>query len=131
MKFVYRDFPLPFHQNAEIAAEAAQCAGEQNKYWEMHNTLFTKGSGDGTGLDIASLKKYAKDLSLNSATFDKCLDDGKYKTEIQKDTSDGSAGGVSGTPSFFIGNPSKGYQLVVGAQPYAVIKQVIEQELAA
>lgn len=130
VQFVYRDFPLPFHQNAEIAAEAAECANEQGKYWEMHDVLFTKGSGDGTGLDNVSLMKYASDLKLNTAQFNKCLSDQKYASEIQADETAGSAAGVSGTPSFFIGSPAKGYQLVVGAQPYAVFKQVIDQELA-
>src|SRR3989344_9166824 len=130
-KFVYRDFPLPFHQNAEIAAEAANCAGEQGKYWEMHDELFAKGSGDGTGLDAASLKSYAAGLGLNAATFATCLDGSKYASEIQKDTADGSTAGVSGTPTFYIGTPSKSYTQVVGAGPYAVIKQTIDQELAA
>ena len=131
VKFVYRDYPLPFHQNAEIAAEAANCAGEQGKYWEMHDELFAKGSGDGTGLDAASLKSYAAGLGLNAATFATCLDGSKYASEIQKDTADGSTAGVSGTPTFYIGTPSKSYTQIVGAVPYAVIKQTIDQELAA
>lgn len=130
VKFVYRDFPLPFHQNAEIAAEAANCAGEQGKYWEMHEQLFAKGSGDGTGLDAASLKSYAAGLGLNAANFATCLDGSKYASEIQKDTADGTTAGVSGTPTFFIGSPSAGYQMLVGAQPYAAFQQAITQELA-
>ena len=130
VKFVYRDFPLPFHQNAEISAEAANCAGDQNKYWEMHDELFAKGSGDGTGLDAASLKGYAAALGMNAANFATCLNSTKYAGEIQKDTADGGTAGVSGTPTFFIGSPGKGYQILVGAQPYAAFKQAIEQELA-
>jgi protein-disulfide isomerase len=131
VKLVYRDFPLSFHQNAEIAAEAANCALEQGKYWEYHDTLFTKGSGDGTGLDAQSLKQYAADLKLDTAKFNQCLDASKYKNEIQKDATDGSNAGVSGTPSFFIGSPQKGYVQLVGAQPYSVFKQAIDQELSA
>jgi|SRR3989344_4704172 len=129
VKFVLRDFPLNFHQNAQKAAEAAECAGDQNKYWEMHDKLFEKGQSDGTGLNVADLKNYAKELGLNTATFDSCLDSNKYKTEVEKDFNDGQAAGVSGTPTFFIGSDSKGYTKIVGAQPYAVIKQAIEQEL--
>ncbi|MBI3259229.1 MAG: DsbA family protein [Ignavibacteriae bacterium] len=131
VKFVYRDFPLSFHQNAEIAAEAADCALEQGKFWEYHDILFTKGSGDGTGLDSQSLKQYAADLKLDTTKFNQCLDSGKYKNEVQKDTTDGSNAGVSGTPTFFIGSPQKGYTMLVGAQPYATFQQAIDQELSA
>lgn len=130
VRFVYRDFPLSFHVNAQISGEASECADEQGKFWEMHDLLFTKGQADGTGLDSASLKQYAKDLGLDAAKFDSCLDTGKYKAEVQKDLADGSAAGVSGTPTFFIGNDKNKYQMIVGAQPYAVIKQAIEAELA-
>ncbi len=131
VKFVLRDFPLSFHQNAQKAAEAAECAGDQEKYWQMHDKLFEKGQSDGTGLNVADLKNYAKELGLNSATFDNCLDSDKYKAEVEKDFNDGQTAGVSGTPTFYIGNSAKGYTQIVGAQPYAVIKQVIEQELAS
>ena len=123
--FVYRDFPLSFHQNAEKAAEAANCANEQGKFWEYHDIIFKNSQGDGTGLADADLKKYATDLSLDTAKFNTCLDTGKYKAEVSKDQADGSAAGVSGTPSFFI----NGIQLV-GAQPFAAFQQTIDAELA-
>ena len=128
VKFVYRDFPLDsIHPNAVPAALAAGCANEQGKFWEYHNKLFeNQGS-----LGDASYKQWAADLGLNTAQFNKCYDDKKYLTEVQKDFQDGATGGVSGTPSFFIGSDAKGYQLVVGAQPYSTIKQVIDAELAA
>lgn len=120
VKLVYRDFPLSFHANAQKAAEAAECAGEQGKYFEMHDKLFEEGVSGG----VASFKQYAKDIGLNTDDFDDCLDSGKMEDEVQKDFSDGQKAGVQGTPAFFINGKS-----IVGAQPYSVFEQAIEQEL--
>jgi len=120
VKLVYRDFPLSFHAQAQKAAEAAECAGEQGKYYEMHDKLF----GEGVDGGVTSFKQYAKDIGLNTNDFNYCLDSGKMANEVQKDFSDGQNAGVQGTPAFFI----NGNQ-VTGAQPYSVFEQVIEQEL--
>ena len=120
VKLIYRDFPLGFHANAQKAAEAAECAGEQGKYWEMHDTLYETGA-----LSIANLKQHAKDLGLDSTQFDSCLDSGKYATEVTDDMAKGQAAGVSGTPSFTING-----KLLVGAQPYATFAQMIDAELS-
>jgi len=121
VKLVYRDFPLSFHADAEKAAEAAECAGEQNKYWEMHDKLFENQNA----LSVDNLKQYAKDMGLDSAKFNLCLDSGKTATEVQKDLTDGQSYGVSGTPTFFINGVE-----VVGAQPYSAFDQVIKQALS-
>ncbi len=123
VKFVYRDFPLSFHQYAQKAAEAAECAEEQNKFWEYHNILFEKQAEWSIG-GIDKLKEYTQSLGLNSNNFNGCLDSGKYANEVQKDFNDGQRYGVSGTPTFFI----NGIKLT-GAQPFDAFKQVIEQEL--
>ena len=125
VRFVYRDFPLSFHLQAQKAAEAAECADEQGKFWPYHDVLFEKGQGDGTGLQAADLKQYAADLGLNAATFNSCLDSGKYAAEVNKDQSDGSAGGVGGTPTFFVNG-----EAIVGAVPYGTIKAAIDSALA-
>ena len=125
VKIVFRDFPLSFHQNAQKAAEAAECADDQGKFWQYHDMLFEKGSGDGTGLATNDLKSYAQTLGLNTATFNNCLDSGKYTSEVQKDQADGTSYGVRGTPAFFVNG-----QLISGAQPYANFQQVIDAELA-
>lgn len=121
VKIVFRDYPLPFHPAAQKAAEAAECAGDQGKYWEMHNKLFSNQQA----LGVADLKKYAGELAIKQSEFDECLDSGKYASEVQSDLSDGSAYGVSGTPSFFING-----MLLVGAQPYSEFKRMIDAELA-
>ncbi|MBI4162891.1 MAG: DsbA family protein [Candidatus Aenigmarchaeota archaeon] len=126
-KLVFRDFPLSFHPNAQKASETAECAKEQNKFWEMHDTLFTK-QGEWSSLDSAAasakFKEYAKSVGLTTA-FDSCLDTGKTAAEVQKDFTDGSGYGVSGTPTFYINGKE-----LVGAQPYSVFKQAIDQALA-
>jgi protein-disulfide isomerase len=120
-RLVYRDFPLGFHSNAQKSAEAAECADDQNKFSEMHDKLFDEGVSGG----VTSFKQFAKDLGLNTAEFDNCLDSGKYSEEVQKDLEDGQSLGVSGTPTFFI-NGKK----LVGAQPFEAFKQIIDQELS-
>ena len=120
VKLIYRDFPLSFHAQAQKAAEAAECAGEQGKYWEMHDLLFEQGVQGG----VAGFKQYAKSLGLNTAEFDTCLDSGAMAAEVQKDMADGTAAGIQGTPGFLVNG-----KLVSGAQPFSVFKQVIEAEL--
>ncbi len=121
-KLIYRDFPLSFHANAQKAAEAAECAGEQGKFWEMHDKLYENQQS----LSDSSFKTWAAEIGLDSATFDDCLDSGKYASEVAKDAQDGQAEGISGTPSFLVNG-----QKIVGAQPYAVFEQAIEAALAS
>ena len=128
VKFHYRDFPLGFHQNAQKAAEAARCAGEQggnDAYFAMHDIIFDEGVEGGS----AKYKGYASDIGLNTADFDTCLDSGKYGEATQDDLKYGSSIGVQGTPAFFIGNDENGYVLLSGAQPFAAFQQIIDAEL--
>lgn len=120
VKMVYRDFPLSFHANAQKAAEAAECAGEQGKFWEMHDKLFDNGVDGG----VPSFKQFAADIGLGTAEFNDCLDSGSMASEVQKDMDDGVALGIRGTPGFIING-----QLVSGAQPFSVFKQVIDEAL--
>ncbi len=121
IKFVYRDFPLNIHQNAQKAAEAAECAEEQNMFWEMHDKIFENSDS----LSVENLKQFAKDIRLDSPEFDACLDSSEMASEVQKDLSDGSKAGITGTPAFFVNG-----RLVSGAQPFSVFEQIIEEELA-
>lgn len=121
VRYTLRDFPLGFHQHAEKAHEAAHCAGEQGKYWEMNQTLFEHASA----LEVAKLKDYARQIQLDGAKFDRCLTSGKYTKKVRENQAAGEAVGVSGTPSFFV----NGIHLS-GAQPFAHFKTVIDKELA-
>ena len=120
VKLIFRDYPLGFHQYAKKAAEASECADEQDKYWEYHDKLFENQNA----LDIESLKQYAVDLGLDATTFNECLDSGTMASEVEKDFQDGVGYGVTGSPTFVI-NEVK----VVGSQPYEMFEQIIEQEL--
>ena len=120
VKYVFRDYPLPFHPNAEPAAEAANCANEQEKFWEYHDGLYKNQENLGTEFYM----KLAGDLKLDTAKFKQCIDSQKYKQKIQDDFNYGSQVGVSGTPTFFINGI-----MLVGAQPYQAFQQVIEAEL--
>jgi len=121
VNIVYRDFPLGFHQNAQKAAEAAECAGEQDKYYEMHDQLFENGVEGG----VTSFKTYAKNIGLDTTKFNTCLDSGAMEKEVAKDMADGEKAGVRGTPAFFING-----KMISGAQPFAVFKEVIDKALA-
>ncbi|MEK6896801.1 MAG: DsbA family protein [Nanoarchaeota archaeon] len=133
VKFVYRDFPLNFHEGAIPYAEAANCArenGGDEAYFKMHDKIFEEQNVlDGGSVSSTvqypgaeTLKQWARDLGYDISS---CLDSGKYQNEIQKDFADGGNAGVQGTPGFFInGKP------LSGAQPYFAFKQFIEAELS-
>jgi protein-disulfide isomerase len=122
VRLVYRDFPLPMHPQARPAAEAANCANAQGKFWEYHAKLFANQSALGED----KLKEYAKDLGLDPAKFDQCLATKPFKGAIDKDIADASKVGVTGTPAFFING-----RMLSGAQPFDKFKEVIDEELNA
>jgi len=120
VRLVYREYPLSIHDHAEKASEAALCALDQGKYWEMHEKLFENQKS----LEVDSLKGYAKALALDSSKFDKCLDSGEKKNLVEASLKAGEDAGVSGTPAFFInGRP------LFGAVPVERFKEVIDAEL--
>lgn len=119
--YVLRDYPLPFHGNAKKAHEAAHCAGDQNKYWEMNKRLFENQKA----LQVDKLKGYAKDIGLNMGKFDKCLDSGKYAKKVDENQAYGGKVGVNGTPAFFINGIA-----LSGAQPIGAFTEIIDVELA-
>jgi len=123
VKLAYRDFPLKaIHPNAEIAAEASRCAGEQGKFWEFHDAMYA----DQSKLDQPGLLETAHSLGIDGESFRSCLTGGKFKGQIEQDAQDGAKVGVSGTPGFFINGA-----FVNGSQPQAEFEKVIESELAA
>lgn len=136
LKLVYRDFPLSFHANAHKEAEAAECArnqGDDVTYFKFHDQIFTQTTSNGTGLALNQLSVIARSLGLNVSQFEQCLGSGKFKDEVNKDISDGTAAGVSGTPSWFIGQSNENgiinSRLVVGAQPFSIFQVIIDAEL--
>ncbi|HJS58360.1 MAG TPA: thioredoxin domain-containing protein [Vicinamibacteria bacterium] len=120
VRIAFRDYPLPIHPRAPKAAEAAECATDQGKFWEMHDKLF----GASPKLDIADLKRYAGELGLDAAAFDACLDGGRKAAAVKADLDAGNGYGVNSTPAFFING-----RLVSGALPFERFAEVIDDEL--
>jgi len=104
VRWRYRDFPLPVHQYSRYAALAAQCAGEQGKFWEMHDQLFSNHQWAQTGKNPASLfRDFARTIGLDIDKYDACVGGQRYAGRIQASVQEGEALGVRGTPSFFVG----------------------------
>lgn len=125
-RYVYRDFPLPVHKKAYASAQAAQCAGELGKYWEMHDMLYNKQSewshaDDHNAFFIA----YAQELRINTNLFNECLVSGRYIDEINKDKADGESYGVISTPTLFI----NGIKIEGVPRNAEVLKTLIDKEL--
>ena len=118
-QLVYEDFPLPMHANAEKAAEAAHCAGDQGKYWEFHDAIFDHSGS----LDVTNLKGIAKTVKLDQTSFDQCLDSGKHAPDVAKGQIQGTGLGITGTPTFFING-----HMVTGAAKYETLKEIVAQE---
>jgi protein-disulfide isomerase len=121
VRLIYMDFPLPMHQYALKAAQAARCAGDQGKYWEYHDALFA----DQSKLDAAGLKATAAKLKLDPKKFDQCTAHDLHMDQIRKSQKEGADVGVDGTPSFVING-----RMLSGAQPASEFESVIDEELA-
>jgi protein-disulfide isomerase len=117
LRFVSRNLPLDIHPDAMRSAEAALCAGDQGQYWPMRDFLFTSKS-----LAMEGILESARDLKLDIAAFQSCLDGEKHRTEILNDVNDAKALQINGTPSFLIGKTTpygvEGY-VTTGAGPFA------------
>jgi protein-disulfide isomerase len=118
--FIYRHYPLAIHPRARPAAEAAQCAAEQGKFWQFHDRLF----GDQSRLSDEDFKQHAAQLGLDTTQFNACVDSHKYTAEIDTDIHAGDEAGVSGTPAFYING-----RMLSGAQPFEAFKRIIDEEL--
>jgi len=133
VKYVYRDFPLSFHEGAQPYAEAAECAAEQNKYWELHDKIYDEQNKQGQGTvpypGQETVLQWAGEIGLDTGKLKLCIESGKYTKEVQKDFTEGASYGVTGTPSFFIGNDKKGYVQVEGAQPFSAFQSAIDAAL--
>jgi protein-disulfide isomerase len=119
----YRDFPLrDIHSQAQIAAEAGRCAGEQGKFWEFHDLLFAHQNK----LNQEDLFEEAHSLNLNEKQFAACFSSGKYKAQIEEDLQLGLRSGLNGTPGFIINGT-----LLTGNLPQESFEKIIEAELSA
>ncbi len=126
--WVYRHYPIPqLHPKAFHEAEATECAWEQggsDAFWRYADRIF-EITPSNNGLDVAELPKIAEYIGLNLASFNTCLNSGKFATKIQADINDGVKAGVNGTPSSFIIVKGKVIDTIPGAQPYEAVMQML------
>ena len=120
VKLVFRDFPLPIHDNANMAAQAAACADEQDRYWDYHDVLFINYRA----LRPEDLPRYASALGLDTAAFEACLGSQRHAGGVETDLASGREHGVTGTPAFFING-----RMLSGSKPFSAFQELIEEEL--
>ena len=119
VKVIFKNFPLPFHSDALLAHQAAMAAGEQGKFWEMHDLLFANQSA----LKREDLLRNAEKLGLDMNRFRKDLDSERVKQVIEQEKAEGSKAGVSGTPTFFVDGKS-----YTGARSFDQLKELLQGE---
>jgi protein-disulfide isomerase len=129
-RLVFRDFPQSVHPEAAAAAQAAECAEDQQRYWPYHDKIFLEQDRRGREGDVvrfraADLKRWASDVGLDAAAFNECFDSGRHKEEVAKDYADAADVGIQGTPVFFVNG-----RALFGAHPFATFQKVIEEELS-
>ncbi|MFA6473439.1 MAG: thioredoxin domain-containing protein [Patescibacteria group bacterium] len=123
VRVVFKHYPLTtIHPQAQKAAEAAECAGAQGKFWEMHDKMFTNQAT----LSLENMKKWAKEVGVKESTFNTCLDKGEMASKVSEDVQVANGLGVSGTPTSFVNGIE-----VSGAQTFDYVKSIIDQQLAA
>ena len=119
LRLVVKDLPLAFHRNARPAAQAAHCAGDQKKFWPMHDKLYENGKR----LNPENLPGYAKELALDVSAFKECIAQKSHLTAIDKDEKEARAAGITGTPTFVLGKTRKDIidgVKIRGARPYRI-----------
>jgi protein-disulfide isomerase len=142
-RLYYRDMPLPFHEHAVPAARAAHCAGEQGKFWEMHDSLFTDKipiqgpNGRSSGLGASDIDERAAKLGLDTAKLSACIASTRFADVIKHSSEEAAKMNIEGTPTFVIGTiDPKGHivtvkKTIIGAQPFGAFKSAIDPLLAA
>jgi len=134
VRYVFRNFPLEsIHKQSFKAHEAATCAADQGKFWEMHDRLFASQPA----LTPPQLITYAQAVGLDAEKFQACFNADAHAAQIRKDISDGERAGVTGTPTFFLGSTTpnsptlKVTNTLIVAKPYSAFKEAIDALLAA
>jgi protein-disulfide isomerase len=133
VELIYLDLPLQRHPHAFKAAEAAACAGDQKRFWDMHHSLFANQQA----LAPDKLPGYAEELGLDVAVFEKCLASGRHAPEIREDMRTAQILGITGTPAYLFGRRVPGgdkveiLDSVRGLPPYEVIEEKLNALLAA
>lgn len=134
--WVYRHYPLAFHPQAQISAEAAECVGDlagNDGFWEYSDRLFTEaGISQGAALTEDKLLTYAGDMGLDTSVIQSCLDSGKFTAKVKDQMAGGTEAGVTGTPgNILINLDTDESRLIPGAVPFEAFQSVIDEMLEA
>jgi protein-disulfide isomerase len=127
VRFRFIDFPLNIHRNTRAAHLAAWCAGEQGKFWEMHDALFQnqdRWNGEATSRPVSAIERLAQQIGVNMDQYKSCMDSRKYAPQIQANVDEGMKRGIQSTPTFIIGN-----KVIPGAVPYDEFKRYVDEAL--
>lgn len=135
VRLVYRHFPLSFHANAQKEAEASECVAElggNEAFWNFTNAIYERTTSNGTGFALDKLGPLAKEFGVDQTAFQSCLDSDKYADKIETDMSEGSAAGVSGTPtSFVLDSNGDVVDTIPGALTATQVESIIDSALAS
>lgn len=128
VRWRFRDFPLDSHDKSRLAHHAAACAGEQNRFWEMHDQLYfgqARWYGASPGAATRMFRDYARAVGLDISAYDACMDGGRYRARIEASVKEGLDLGVNSTPTFIIGNTR-----IAEALPYDRFRRIIDSVAA-
>jgi len=124
VRFSFRHFAF-ISDESSWAAEASECANEQNRFWDYYNKLFEEQGGESVGtFGRENLKRFATELDLDTTQFNQCLDSGKYSAKVRQETAQGRQAGVRSVPALFVNG-----QLIERASDYQVLRAAIEAAL--
>lgn len=128
-KMIFMDFTF-IGPDSIVAAQASHCAGEQGRYWDYHDEVYSNWDGENTGwASTHNLKQFAANIGLEHKSFNECLDSGKYASKVKNNMNIGSQLGVNATPTFLVIEDGGSVQKIVGAQPYSAFSSVLDSML--
>lgn len=130
LMWVYRQYPLPFHQNAHKESEASECIaslGGNDTFWKFIDAIYERTTSNGTGFALDKLAPLASEVGVNQAKFTDCFDKGTYVKNVDDEISSGSQGGITGTPGNILIDTKTGKTVVIpGAVPFEQLKAGID-----
>lgn len=132
VRLVLRNYPLPFHANAQKAAEAAECVAKlsgNDAYWKFVDLYFERTTSNGNGIALDAMAPMAAEAGANQAAVQKCLDSGEMAERVKTDMEKGSAAGVTGTPGTFIVTEDGVQEIIPGALPFESVKASVDKYL--
>ncbi len=132
VQLVFRHYPLPFHANAQKAAEASECVAKlagNEAFWKFSDMYFERTTSNGTGIAIDAMPALAGEAGADAVAVKKCLDSGEMAAEVKNDMDKGSAAGITGTPGTFVVTKDGVQEIIPGALPFEQVKATVQKYL--